>query len=67
MVNQIKKLNDSALGRVQALESRLGCCVVALENQAAPAGLSDSQVGELQKLEKEIGAVLVAYNCDGRG
>jgi hypothetical protein len=63
MAEMVKKLDDAALGKVKALESHLGCCVVALEPAPRPAKLTDAQLVELRAMEKELKAVLVAYSC----
>jgi hypothetical protein len=64
MAQQIKKLDDAGLKRLQSLETKLGCCIVALEQQIQPAVLSEQQVRELRVVEKEMGATLVAYACE---
>lgn len=63
MAQQIKKLNPDALTKLQALESELGCCIVAYETQSRFANLSEVQLQRLQTLEKEANAVLLAYEC----
>lgn len=63
MVQPIKKLDDASLNKLWALENKLGCCIVALEQQPRPMQLSGAQLKELQAMEKEIGAILVAYRC----
>ncbi len=60
---QVKTLDDAGLKKLQDLEKKLGCCVVALEEQPQPAKLSKTQLAELQAAEKETGSVLVAYRC----
>jgi hypothetical protein len=58
---QIKKLDVAGLKRLQELENKLGCCVIALEKQPGPAPLSETQLEELRSAEKEMDAILVAY------
>jgi hypothetical protein len=43
MAHHIKKLDDAGLSKLQALERKLGCCIVALERQPWPATLSKTQ------------------------
>ncbi len=65
MVAQIDTLDNAKLTKVKDLESKLGCCVVALDKSAKPpkvARLSQPQLAELQALEKELGKTLVAYS-----
>ena len=66
MAPQVKKLDNGGLGKVQDLERKLGCCVVALERQPHAATLSRAQLQELQSLEREMDAILVAYRCDSQ-
>ncbi len=63
MTYSIKKLDQTGLDKIKALENKLGVCIVAVENSPKPAAISDTQLRELQSMEKEIGAVLVAYQC----
>jgi len=63
MVQHTKKLDDVGLSKLQALERKLGCCIVALERQPQPATLSEAQLEELQAMEREMDAILVAYTC----
>ena len=51
------------MDKLQALEKKLGQCVVAWEKAPRAAQLSESQLKELQELEKEMNAILVAYDC----
>jgi len=63
MNEQVKTLDEPGLARLQALEGKLGVCVVAWERQTRPASITDHQLNELQAVEKDMGAVLVAYEC----
>lgn len=63
MYQQVKGLDEPGLSRLQALESKLGCCVIALERQSQPATLSEAQFEELQAMEKEMNTILVAFTC----
>ena len=63
MVYSIKKLDQAQLAKIQDLERKLGCCIVAWEQPPPPADITVSQVEELKALEKETGTLLVAYRC----
>lgn len=63
MSQQVKKLDDAGLRKLQALETKLGCCIVALERQTRPVTLSQTQLEELQAMEREMDTILVAYKC----
>lgn len=63
MIQPTKKLDDEGLKRLQILEKKLGCCIVALEHQPPTAALSEDQIKELQATEKETNSVLIAYKC----
>jgi hypothetical protein len=58
-----KRLDKVHMDKLQALEKKLGRCVVAWEKAPRAAELSESQLKELQELEKEMNAILVAYDC----
>jgi hypothetical protein len=58
----VKKLDDAGLQKLKALESQLGCNVVAFEPPPRPARLTDAQLVEIRALEKDLKAVLVAYS-----
>ena len=60
---QIKGLDDAGLNKLQALESKLGCCIVALGRRPQPAPLSEAQLQELEAVEREMDTILVAYTC----
>ena len=62
VAQQVKELDNARLAKVQALESKLGCCVVALQ-QPPIARLSQTQLQELQAMEKELSVTLIAYAC----
>ena len=61
MSPQIKNLDEAGINKVKSLESKMGACVVAWEQEPEPASLSEEQIRDLQSLEAELGAVLVAY------
>ncbi len=63
MVYSVKKLDKAGLNKIKALESKMGVCIVAVENPPKPASISGEQLKELQSVEKEVGAVLIAYQC----
>ena len=63
MVQTIKKLDADGIHKIQSLENKVGCCIVALEHQPPVARLSKAQLADLQVMEQEIDAVLVAYEC----
>ncbi|MDO8577732.1 MAG: hypothetical protein Q7R50_00940 [Dehalococcoidales bacterium] len=48
MTQQTKKLDEAGLSKLQTLERKLACCIVALEPQLQPAALSETQLEELQ-------------------
>lgn len=63
MLQQVKGLDEPGLSRLQALEGKLGCCVIALERPPQPATLSEVQLEELKAMEKEMNTILVAFTC----
>ena len=65
MAYRIKKLDDSGMAKLQALEEEMGTCIVAYAKETSPvASISTSQLDRLRAAEKEMNAVLVAYQCD---
>ena len=58
MTQQIKKLDEKNLSKLQALETRLGCCIVAMEHEPKPAALSEVNLKELQTVERETDSTL---------
>jgi len=58
---KVAKLDKGSLAKVQALEKKLGCCLVALEPEYCLARLSAAQVKRLAAAERELGVVLLAY------
>lgn len=64
MMYSIKNLDETGLGKIKSLESKMGVCIVAVENAPKPAAISEEQIKELQSAEKEMGAILVAYKCN---
>jgi hypothetical protein len=61
MSPQVKYLDEADVDRVKSLESKLGACIVAWEQEPESASLSEGQIKDLCALEVELGAVLVAY------
>ena len=60
---KVAKLDKARLATVQALEKKLGCCLVALEPEFCMARLSAAQLTRLKAVEKELGVVLLAYQA----
>jgi hypothetical protein len=48
--------------RIRALESELGCRIIALQESRPPADLTVSQLSLLQLIEKAMDVALVAYS-----
>ena len=63
MNQKIKKLDEKNLSKLQALENKLGCCIVAIEHEPKPANLSEVNLKELQAIARETDSILVAYQC----
>lgn len=63
MMYSVKKLDQNSLARIQELEHKLNCCVVAFDQVPKLAELSALQLKDLKNLEKEMGTILVAYKC----
>ncbi len=63
MTYSAKKLDESGLEKVQALEKRLNCCIVALDQPNKVAEISKADLEQIKSLEKDLDAVLVAYQC----
>ncbi len=63
MTYSFKKLTQDQLARIQELEGKLNCCIIAFDQLPEPATLSAQQLEALGKIEKETDAVLVAYKC----
>ncbi len=61
MAENLKRLDNSDLAKLQALEKQFGCSIVALEPSPKPASLSPAQLAQLQSAEKTMNAVLIAY------
>ena len=59
---KIAKLDEQKVAKLRELESELGTCLVALEEEFSLARLSPEQVARLQDAERELGVVLLAYN-----
>ena len=59
----VAKLDKARLSKVQALEKKLGCCLVALEPEFCLARLTAAQVERLKAAEKDLGVVLLAYQA----
>lgn len=59
----IKKLDEAALIRLQALEKNLESCIVALEKQPQIANLFVAEIRELQSLEQELHNIRLAHKC----
>jgi hypothetical protein len=57
----IAKLNQAKLGKINALEKKLGHSIVALEPYFPPAALVEKQIKQLKALERDLGVVLLAY------
>ena len=62
MAETLKKLDNTGLEKLKALEGQLGCNVLAFEPPPRPARLTDAQLVEIRALEKELKAILVAYS-----
>jgi hypothetical protein len=60
---KVAKLDKGQLAKVQTLEKKLGCCVVALEPEYRLARLTPAQIKQLASAEKQLGVVLVAYEA----
>lgn len=58
-----KKLDQPDLTRIQEMEQKLNCCIVAFDQLPQPVELSSGQLDDLKSLENQMGAVLVAYKC----
>lgn len=58
---KVAKLNKGSLAKVQALEKKLGCCLVALEPELRLAELSQAEIKRLQAAERDLGVLLLAY------
>ncbi len=63
LAKNFKELNATQLARLQTLEKKTGCCIVAMELRPRIAQLTQAQLNELQSLEKEMNTVLIAYAC----
>jgi hypothetical protein len=61
--HKVVQLGDkNAIGKIRALEEKIGAVVVALEAMPQFAHLSEDQIALLQSLERELSLVLVAYD-----
>ncbi len=60
---RIAALDKAKLTKVQTLEKKMGCCLVALQPAPRLARLSDAQLEQVQSAEKELGVVLLAYEA----
>jgi hypothetical protein len=60
---RVAKLDKGQLTKLQTLEKKMGCCIVALQPEPRPARLSKPQIRSLRAVEKELGVVLVAYEA----
>ena len=58
---KVAKLDKGSLAKVQALEKKLGCCLVALEPELRLAELSPADIKRVQAAERELGVLLLAY------
>ncbi len=63
MMYPVKKLERNELSKVQDLEKKMNCCIIAFDALPKPASLSSAQLDELKGLEKDTGAVMIAYKC----
>jgi hypothetical protein len=63
MPHHLKKLDEVALARLEALEGKTGKCVVAFEVSPQLDDVSEAELKEIRSTEKEMNAVLVAYAC----
>ena len=63
MMYPVKKLAGKDLSKIQELEKKLNCCIIAFDALPKTAKLSAAQLRELQSLEKDTEAVMVAYKC----
>ncbi|MBI4295737.1 MAG: hypothetical protein HY667_01325 [Chloroflexi bacterium] len=63
MTYYVKKLDDASLAKLQELERKSGCCIIAFERWPKLATMSDDQLRALRFLENEMGAILLAYSC----
>jgi len=62
---KVAQLSESKLAQLKELESEMGVCLVALEEEFSLARLSPEQVERLQDAERDLGVVLVAYTTRG--
>ncbi len=60
----IKKLDEPTLAKLQELERKLGCCIIAIEPPPEPAILSRVDLKKLQTLEADTNSILLAYACE---
>jgi hypothetical protein len=64
MMYSAKRLDKTNMDKVQALERKLGYCLVAWEAAPKAAPVPEAELAEIKALEKEMGATLVAYDCE---
>jgi hypothetical protein len=58
---QVAHLSPEQVGKLKALEEKLGAVVVAYERKYRFADLTDEQVALLQEAERDLGVTLLAY------
>jgi len=63
---QVKHLDKARISKVRALETALGCTVIALEAKPRLAELTPDQTRRLQDFENELCIALVAYEPEER-
>ncbi len=63
----VKPIDEAILGKVRALENKLGCQLIAFGKESGEyARLTDAQIKEVEQLANEIDAAIVAYNWRSR-
>ena len=66
MAYPIKKLTNTQISKLQALETKLDSCILVVESDhRGPklAKLDAEQLAQLQTAEKDMDAIFVAYKC----
>jgi hypothetical protein len=58
---KVAELKDEEMKKISLLESELGICLVAFEQENKIADLEKAHLDKIKNLEKELGFTIVAY------
>ena len=61
MIPSSKQLDASGIAKIEDMEKRSNCFIIALPKHASPAALSQAELAHLHSLEDELETILLAY------